>query len=75
MSIRPIDRQKMIADYIDAYRAANHKTPPLVRFRDGYFLIGEPAEKYRKAKFRQLTTTLRGRATPPIYRGYRRITK
>lgn len=75
MSIAPVDRQKMISEYLDVYKAANHKPAPTVLFRDGYFLVGEPAVKYRKSKFRQLTTALRGRAAPAPYRGYRKINK
>jgi hypothetical protein len=72
---KPIDRQRMIAEYLDAYKAANHKVAPRVLFRDGYFLVGDPTVKYRKTKFRQLTTTLRGRSAPALYRGYRSINK
>lgn len=72
MSINPVDRQKMISEYLAAYKAAHHK-PARVLFRDGYFLVGDPAVKYRKSKFRQLTTALRGRAAPALYRGYRNI--
>lgn len=75
MSITPVDRQKMISEYLAAYKAANHKPAPRVLFRDGYFLVGDPAVKYRKSKFRLLTTTLRGRAAPALYRGYRNINK
>ncbi len=73
MGIKPIDRQRMISEYLDAYKAANRGPAPRVLFRDGYFLVGYPVVKFRKSGFRQLTTALRGRAAPALYRGYRNI--
>jgi hypothetical protein len=82
MNIQPIDRQKMIAEYLDAHRAANPDKPtPVVTFSKGYFRIRDVAgaaayeNKYRKAKFRQMTTTLQSRSTPKLYAGYRKIMK
>jgi len=66
---KPIDRQRMIADYLDAFRKANPDTPaPVVSFARGLFRMkterGKPWEyrAYRHRDLKKMTQTLLERA-------------
>ena len=66
---KPIDRQRMISDYLDAFRKANPETKaPVVSFARGLFRMkskpGMPWEgrAYRHRDLKKMTQTLLDRA-------------
>lgn len=66
---KPIDRQRMISDYLDAFRKANPDTkPPIILFARGMFRFkaerGKPWEyrAYRHRDLKKMTQSLLKRA-------------
>lgn len=66
---KPIDRQRLITDYLDAFRAANPgKRAPIVAWNSPFFYFkkhqSEPweARKYRHRDLERMLNTLKERA-------------
>jgi hypothetical protein len=66
---KPIDRQRLISDYLDAFRAANPEAKaPIVAWRSPFFLFkktqkdGWEPRKYRHRDLQRMRDTLFDRA-------------
>lgn len=73
---KPIDRQRMITEYLDAFRKANPDTrPPIVSFARGLFRMKKERSSpweyrtYRHRDLKKMTQTLLERATSPLRQG------
>lgn len=66
---KPIDRQRLITEYLDAFRAANPESrPPVVTWRSPFFLFKKSQKedweqrKYRHRDLQRMRDALLGRA-------------